>query len=325
VSIGRGVIIFVFIFLFSPVISSYFEAPSAYRLLVLTSFIPLIRGFINPSIVKFQKYLEFNKKFYFESILFLFETSVAIAVAYITRSETAIIWGMLSSACLEVVASFAMISPKPKFKFDRQNFMEVINRGKWLTSAGVLDYIFTHLDDLVVARFLGTFTLGLYQNAYKIATLIVLETERIFNSVTLPVYSTISDNKTRLKRAFISTTLAVSFIFIPTGLVIMAFSQQIILIILGSAWLGAVPVLRVLVVYSIIKALTNSTYSLFLSLKMQKVVTTISFVTALGLVITVLPLVARYGMVGAAYSTIIGALVAVPLLLYYLRIVFSGK
>src|SRR3989344_3910848 len=63
VSILRGVLMSLALFLFTPYIASFFNSPGAIQLLYLTSLVPLVRGFINPAVVRFQKELLFNKEF----------------------------------------------------------------------------------------------------------------------------------------------------------------------------------------------------------------------------------------------------------------------
>ena len=61
ISIFRGLIVSLLIIFTTPFIVSFFKVPDAQPLLYLVSLVAVIRGFINPSIVKFQKHLEFNK------------------------------------------------------------------------------------------------------------------------------------------------------------------------------------------------------------------------------------------------------------------------
>ena len=322
VSIIRGILISILIIIAAPYLAGFFNSPKALRLLLLTSTIPLIRGLINPAQVKFQKNLQFNKLFIKDSFLFLIESIVAISVGIITASETALIWGMIVSALIEVVISFIIFKPRPRLAFEFRDLSRVVNRGKWVTAAGIFEYLFSNLDDVVVGKLLGTFSLGLYQNAYKISSVLVLETQRVFNTVTFPVYTSISTDIRRLKKAFFTTTSIIALLIFPLGVVFIVFSKQLILIVLGENWLAANEVLKVLVIYGVIKAFTNSTYSLFLALKMQKIVSIITFITALGLVLTIVPLVSRYGVMGAAMAAIFGTFCALPPTLYYLRKVF---
>ncbi|MEK6883756.1 MAG: oligosaccharide flippase family protein, partial [Nanoarchaeota archaeon] len=87
VSILRGIFVTLLILVLAPTISSFFSSPTALNLIRFSSLIPLVRGFINPSVVKFQKELKFNKEFWFRSSLFLVDTAFAISLGILTGSE----------------------------------------------------------------------------------------------------------------------------------------------------------------------------------------------------------------------------------------------
>lgn len=322
VSIFRGILISLIILVSAPFIATFFDSPNALNLIRFASLIPFARGFINPSIVKFQKNLEFNKEFWFRFLLFFVDTAFAISLGIITKSEYAFIWGMFIAAIIEVGISFFIVKPVPKVEFDFTKIKKVIARGKWITLAGTFEYFFQHLDDIVVGKLLGTAPLGLYQQAYRVSTLPISEVGEVFNKVTFPTYTKISEDRERLKKAFLKVTSVISLLVIPFGLILFFFAREVVLILLGDKWLEAVGALKVLAIFGIIKAISNSAYSLFLSVKRQEIITLITLVGILGLAIPLIPLINKFGIVGAGYATIIGALVGLPIGIYHLSRVF---
>lgn len=323
VSILRGILIFLLILALAPFIASFFSSPTALNLIRFSSLIPLVRGFINPAIVKFQKELKFNKEFWFRSPLFLIDAIFAILLGILTRSEYALIWGMLAAAVMEVTVSFFIVKPTPKIEFEIEKVKRVIGRGKWITFAGIFEYLFQHLDDIVVGKLLGTASLGLYQQAYRVSTLPISEVGEVFNKVTFPTYTKIED-KERLKKAFLKVTSVISLFVIPFGLILFFFAKEVILILLGDKWLEAAGALKVLAIFGIIKAISNSAYPLFLSVKRQEIITLITLVGILGLAIPLVPLINKFGIVGAGYATIIGTLVGIPIGIYFLYRIFKN-
>ncbi|MFZ5932880.1 MAG: lipopolysaccharide biosynthesis protein [Patescibacteria group bacterium] len=324
VSIARGVLISLTIFLLAPLIAGFFKSSESSAILRLTSLIPLTRGFINPAIVKFQKELKFNKEFWFRTFLYLVDTTCAILLGIMTRSELAFIWGMFLSAFAEVIISFSVVSPRPFFSFDSEKVKKVIARGRWITLAGTFEYLFQHLDDIIVGKLLGTAPLGLYQQAYRVSTLPISEVGEVFNKVTFPTYAKIAADRQRLKKAFLKITGVIGLLVIPFGFLLFSFSREVIVLLFGEAWLGAVGALKVLAIFGILKALSDSAYSLFLSVKKQEIVTMVTLFGILGLSLPLIPLVNKFGIVGAAYATIVGTLTASPVILYHLKKVLGA-
>ena len=319
VSILRGILISLIIILLSPLIVIFFDSPKSLDSLFLTSLIPLIRGFINPSVVSYQKNLEFNKEFKFRTILISFEVIATVIFGLILRNEIALVLGMICSAIVEVVLSFKLLRPLPKFEFNVNKLKKVISLGKWITGAKIFDYLFSHGDDIVVGKLLGTFSLGIYQQAYKISTLPITEIAETFQKVTFPLYSKMVAENKSIKKIYLKTFLTTLLIVIPFSLILFLIPEQIVLILLGKNWLSAVPVLQVLAIFAIVKTIANGTFPVLLSYKRQDLVMALTLIGILGLGFTIYPLVSIYGLVGVGISTIIGSLVMIPPAFYWIN------
>lgn len=323
VSIVRGVLIALAMIFLTPFIVSFFRVPEAKNILFLTSLVPLLRGFINPATAKFQKELMFDKEFRFKLPIYIIESVVAVALAFLTHEASSFIWGMIAGATIEILLSFIIVRPVPRFSFEAIKIKRVVDRGKWITAFGAFDYLFQNLDDFTVGKLLGKSPLGFYQVAYKISSLPISEVANVFSRVTFPIFRKISKDKKRLKKAFIKTTLGTSALVIPFGAVIFLFSKQIVLILLGNNWLAAVPVLKVLSLYGVIRGVFYPMMAVFLALQKQQYVTLVTLVGILGLGLSIVPLVNRFGIVGAGISTLVGSLATAPIIVYYLFKIFK--
>ncbi len=325
VSIIRGTIITLVLLLAAPLIANFFNAKDAIPLLMLISVVAFIRGFINPSRIRFQKDLEFKKEFLFSSSVFFADTIAAIGLSYILQSPIGLVWGLVAGAIVEVILSFAMIKPIPKLTFEIEKVKDIIGKGKWITAAGIFNYAFQQGDDLVVGKLLNTASLGIYQAAYKLSTLPITEVTQVVNQVTFPVYSKIAGDRYRLKKAFLKTTLGISAIVIPIGLILFYFPNQIVLIILGKKWLAVAPVLRILSIFGVIRSLTISTNAIFNSVKKQKYITFVTFVSLLVMVISIIPLVLKWGLIGAGISVLIASIAVLPVAYLLLMRILKDK
>ncbi|OGH16743.1 MAG: hypothetical protein A3C30_00165 [Candidatus Levybacteria bacterium RIFCSPHIGHO2_02_FULL_40_18] len=318
VSILRGILIALLILVTAPFVSSFFRSPESLNLLFLISLVPFVRGFINPSVVKFQKELKFHMEFFYSFLgLFTFSLS-SIIFALITKDAISLIFGLIISAAIEMIASHIIVVPRPKLEFKIKYLSRVIHRGKWVTLSGILDYLFTELDDIIVGRLMNTVSLGIYQVAYKISTLPISEVTQVFGKVTFPIYVKISSQSVdNLKRAFLRTTLVIFLIVIPFGAVLFFFPREIVLIVLGEKWLAAADVLRILALFGMLKAVSTIPFAIFLAVGKQEYVAFSNLVATLGLAMVVLPLVSMYGLVGAAFSAIFGTVISVPVIIFF--------
>jgi lipopolysaccharide exporter len=323
VSIIRGFFIAAIIYFSAPFISLFFRSPSCMQLLVLASFVPIFRGFINPSVAKFLKDLKYKKSVYYRASIFAVETSGMIIAVFITKQPIGIVWGIFFGAVFELFISFITARPIPRFNFKKILFMNIIKKGKWLTLSGIFNYLYHNLDNIIVGRILGTSSLGLYQRAYSISMLPISEVSDTFSSTTFPIYVKIANDSKRLQAAFYKTLFFVSILVIPASVIFFIFPKIIIELVLGKKWIMVAPALQVLAFFGSIHAITSVTVGLFYSLKKQEVITKITLVSLIGLVITIVPFINKWGIVGAGLSALFGTIITVPLVIYHVKKTFS--
>ncbi len=325
ISILRGFILTIIIVIFSPILGSFFNAPEAVQVTSLIAIVPLIRGFINPAIVIYQKELLFNKEFQLRFTIFLIDVIISIIFGIYTRSASSFIYGLIASAIIEVILSYKLISIWPKLQIEYKKLKYIINRGWMITLTGIFSYFADNGDNIVVGKILGPTFLGTYQIAYKFSTLPISEIVSVVNQVTFPVYAKFSEDKKRLWKAFFKVSLYSSLAALIFGGAIFFFAKPMILIFMGEQWILAIPVIKILAIYGILRTIFGNFAPLFLSLGKQNYVAKMTFIRVIGLLIFVIPLIKQYGMIGAGYAMLISIFIEIPVILYFLYKLFKKK
>lgn len=316
VSIIRGCIITLAIIFSAPFIASFFKSEASLSLILLISIVPFVRGFINPSVVKFQKELLFHKEFFYRVSIFTIDATTGLVAVYITKNPIGVIVGLITGALYEVLLSFLIIRPRPTFAFNSVYLKKILSLGKWVTVSTIFNYLFYNLDNIVVGRMLGPTSLGLYQNAYALSFLPISEVSDVFSKVTFPIFSRIADDKKRLREAYLKTTGMIALLTIPCGAILFFMPELIVTIAFGQNWLPMVPVLRILAIFGVLRAISGFSSVLFLSIGKQKYVALSTGINILGLAIPIVYLIQLYGVIGAGISALIGVLIAVPVVLF---------
>lgn len=324
ISIIRGVVISLVIILTAPFIAHFFSSPDSVQLLYLVALVSFIRGFINPASVKFQKELYFRKEFFYRLTLIIIEAVTVIGIALTIRSAASLVYSLIVSAIAEVLLSHLLIKPFPRFIFNRKKAWDIFHRGKWITGFGILDYIYSTGDNIAVGKILGQAPLGIYQNAYKLSTLPITELVDVFYKVTFPVFVQMRQYPDRLKSAATKSAFLLTVLLFTSSLVIYLLASPLVSVILGPNWSAAVPVVKILAFLGFFRGTSTAFNSLFMALHMQKQVTYITFFNALGLTVTIIPLVNSYGLAGAGYSAIIGAAFSVIPAFFLVRRVLNS-
>jgi len=314
ISIFRGFFISLLIALCAFPLSRFFSSLKTAKFLLFASLVPLIRGFINPAIIKFQKNLEFRKEFNLRFIILLAESLTAIVWALLTHSVFSLILGLIVAAFSEVLLSFIFCRPRPRFALNRQKAKKIISRGKWITLTGIFSYLVSQGDDAVVGKILGMESLGLYQMAYRISNLPFTEITDVFSRVTFPVYSKISQDKKRVKKAFKKTLLVITLFVVPGVAIIFFFPHLIIKIILGEKWLGATQALKILALFGLSRAISGFAGPVFYAFKRQDLVAKINFLKLVVLAFLIFPLTIKFGITGTALAVLFSSFSVQPMI-----------
>lgn len=322
VSILRGIIITSALFILSSFIANFFHSPESLFLLRLICLAPLIRGFINPAVIYFQKKLLFIKDFSYQFIILIIDTSVSITVCFVTKSPIGIAAGLIAGVFVELILSFVVVSPKPRLQFKKEYVQKIYHGGKWVTVGGIFDYLFENADNIVVGRMLGATSLGIYQTAYSLAVIPLNEVGKVFIHVTTPVMVKFSNDSKRMQSAFTQSIISV-FALVTPIVIILLFFPHLFVLLLGQKWIRIEAVIPVLALLGFVRSLSGTSSALFLSLKKQNITMYAMFIATCGLLLCIVPLVNKYGIVGAGMSALIGSLLAMPFIIYNVRRIFK--
>lgn len=321
ISILRGILIALLIFLSIPLITAFFNAPQAANLIFLIVLVPIIRGFINPSIVTFQKNLQFDKDVYFKSALLFSDALVAISAALYFRSAISMVLGLIASALVEVILSHLVVKPKPSFILNWQQFRFIVGHGKWITFAGISSYLAAKAPDIVIGRLLGTSALGIFQMAYRLMVVPIDELIEVFNKVTFPVYTQFARDSKRIGRALKKTLTLMTGLGIVWTIGGVILGPTLISLFLDSRWQSIIPLIIPLAAINILIIITAPLNPLYLALQKQKFLSLITTFQAIVIWLTIIPLTQALGITGAIYALAISLLVIqIPRFLYAKRI-----
>lgn len=323
ISILRGLLISMLLVITAPLIASFFKSSDVYVYILVLSVVPFIKGFINPSIVMFQKNLAFHKEFWYRSIIFFLESLLTIIFTIYTKSPAGLAAGLIGGAVIELLISHVFVFPRPRIEFSSIKLKKIVRNGKWVTLYGIFNYLSEELDNTVVAKMLGASSLGIYDLAYKFSYLPISEISDVVSRVVFPVYAKILDDRKRLMSSFLKSTVSISILVTLFGLGIFVFSTQIVVIILGQKWIAAGEVLRLLVLYGVIRGIFGPFSALFLAVGKQNYVASMTAARALTLSISIIPLIIFFGIFGAVYSAILSAAIEAPVAVYYAYKLFN--
>ena len=311
----RGLVIGGIVFVGAPFIAAFFGDPDAVEILRVMALSPVLIGFTNLAIARFDRALNFRKVFVFETSQAVAEVSAALIAAFALRSVWALVIGVIAGSAMRVIASFALAPRRPKLVIVRDHAISMFRYGRWIFGSFVLWLLTNEIDDILVGRLLGAGPLGLYRMAYTLSQSMVTEIAQTMNQVVFPAFSQMQDDLTRLAQGYRQAVHLVSFLAFPAAFGFVVLGHDMTRVLLGQDWLPMVPALQVLSIAGAIRAISTVTGIMFEGAGSPQTVTRYQTYRLVGLVVTIYPAISQFGLAGAAWATVFATLVGdVPML-----------
>jgi O-antigen/teichoic acid export membrane protein len=127
--------------------------------------------------------------------------------------------------------------------------------GRFVSLGNILNVIENTIDNITVARLLGTTPLGYYAIAFRLATFPNSVISYVVSRVMFPVYSMLQGDQQAVRRAYLQTLQRIAIAALPVSVGIAIAAKPIVLALLGEKWLLAVTPLRILAVYGLLRTL----------------------------------------------------------------------
>ncbi|MCX6718098.1 MAG: lipopolysaccharide biosynthesis protein [Candidatus Staskawiczbacteria bacterium] len=308
IQIARGIILATILILIAPFVASVFNAPQAALIAQFVALSILIQGFVNIGIIYFGKDLEFDRYFIYQLFGTAIEFIAVVSAALVFRNVWALVIGLIVGNLVRLVASYALHSYRPHFKFDYKKAKEMFNFGKWIFWSNVLNFFLLQADSIFVGRFLGVLSLGFYQVGYKISS---ITSASIVSGAIFPAYSKIQHDIKKMAGAYLKTIKFLLFIFAPISSGIIVIASEFTFLFLGRQWLPAVTPMRLLCLAGLVSIFDAASSPVLKALGQPKIQTKYSAVQLAVFLILLYPLIKMWGISGAALAVLTSAVVYV--------------
>lgn len=293
--------------LLAPWTAEFFNEPNLTTILYFISLGTFIHGFENVGVINFQKEFKFSKDFKWMVSTKLVGFVVTITAAWFLRNYWALIAGMLTARSTRIFLSFYMHSYRPKISLTK--WREIFGFSKWLVMSNMLGFLRNQGDRLILAKLASVNTMGLYAVAWEIANLPTSELISPIRRALLPAFSTISNDKTALRNAYLNTVEMIIFIVSPVAVGLILVADQAIPILLGDKWTAAAPIIQILVIGGLFQASTAPAGTVFLAVGRPKINVILNVASSAVLFPAAIFGGINYGVTGIAWATVIAAAV----------------
>ena len=322
-----GLVLYSAIFLLAPYIAEFYGEETVGDIVRVSGVTLLFLSVSSVPLTLFSKELDFRKRMAPEVTSTVAYAVTTIAMALSGFRVWSIVYGGVMSGFVGLLTIWTITSYKPKIRFDKKIARELIGYGRYVLGAQIVIFILSNGDNAVIGKILGFTALGYYSMAYSIGNLPATSITHILGKILFPTYSKIQDDADKLKAMFLRIFRYVSVVTVPMSLAIFMLSPDFIEFILGSKWTPAIPALRILCLYGLIRSLNATTGGLFIATGEAKFQRDVSILQLVLFMLFVIPVTREYGLIGiSVLVTLIMGVLAMSLSMRKLfQIIGIGK
>ncbi len=236
INFGMSLLLYVIIFIASPVIAEFFNRQELISLVRVTSLGMIIGALALVQQTILTKRIDFKNQTVITLVASIFSGVIGIVMAFLGFGVWALVTQQLSLQAIKTIGLWIVNKWIPELRFSTKSFKELFGFGWKIMVSSVLDTVWKELYQVVVGKFYSPATLGQYTRAKQFSNLFSSNLTGVIQRVTYPVLSNIQDEKERMivaYRRIIKTTMfitAISMFFLG------AISEPLIYCLIGPKW-----------------------------------------------------------------------------------------
>ncbi|URQ60731.1 MOP flippase family protein [Pantoea alhagi] len=254
-----GLAVFAIIYLSSHAISVLLQQPELNELIETLSvaFIIIPQGQQFRALL--QKELAFTLIGRTEVIAAISGFAVTLLSAVWSPSALCAIWGYLTMVSIRMLL-FCYYGGKiyrPQFVFELKSVRSNLRYGGYLTADSLINQLGMNMPTMLLSRLLGAVATGGYNLAYNLAVMPPAKINPILSRVLFPAFAQMQDDQPRLRHNFYKMLSIMSLLNFVALLGMAGIAHNLVLSLFGERWLFIAPVLQILCIAGIMRAINN--------------------------------------------------------------------
>ena len=222
---------------------------SAILRVMAISFLIIPLGSVQNALLTKQLY--FNKLFFLGLVPTLISGVFSIGLAILGQGVWSLVIGSLMGAVINVLVVWIMVPWRPRWCFDLSLAGKMLKFGGMVSIENLLSWSVNTIDDVLVGKWLGSASLGLYSLGFKIGIAPAKYISSSLIRVAFPAFSRMQKNKNDLQSAFLKTVKYIALVSFPIGVGIAVTASLFVPLFFGEKWVKAVPVIQCISIYGI--------------------------------------------------------------------------
>ncbi len=212
-----------------------------------------------------ERRMLFKKISFIDILSSLFGSATAIYMAIKGMGYWSLVAKEIFSSAFRVPLLWGLSGWRPKLLFSWKCFKDLFGFSFFVLLSSLLNFFNRHGDNLIIGRFLGATPLGLYNFAYRLMLKPLHYVSFTITRAVFPALSKIQEDKPKVQDIYLQIVKLISMITFPAMTGLFLISPDLIRLVFGTKWEGAIPVFQILCFVGMWQSIGTTVGTIFLS------------------------------------------------------------
>lgn len=245
-SIGVGGVCYILLFISSPWIANFYNAPVLKSLIRVTALGFLYGPLGTPQRIILQRRLDFKTPAKISVVCKLSSGIVGITMAFNGYGVWALTISSLLSGIVGLCLNCYVVRWLPQTGWSKKSFSYLWGYGNKLMASWLLGTLYENIVPVFVGKYYSPAQLGIYNRALGYANLPSKNVTGVLQSVTFPVLSKIQGNNDDLAYIYRKILRVAAFIVFPMMLLLSALARPLVIVIITEKWESCIILLQIM-------------------------------------------------------------------------------
>ena len=305
---AMGMILFTILLILAPMGARFLNNPSVANIIRALAIVFVISCFGKVP----QNILYRDMKFKYKSMADVSSQLIYVITAVALALNKFGVWSLVIAYILKTLTQISIewyfSGWKLKFEFDKTIAWDMFHFGKYVLGSGIIAFLYSNLDNIVVGKFLGVSMLGFYAIAMNASNILNDYLLGKIGYIMYPAYSRIQEDTEEVKRVMLKAVRYVSMIAFPFSFGLFVFAPDILRLVFGAKWLPATDILRILAFAGMLKSLGSAIWPIFLARGKSKADLHVNLAQVVIFFVLIIPLALTFKLIGVGIAVLLSTI-----------------
>jgi len=300
----------------APWVADFYNQPQLILMIYALSFNLILSALGLVQVTLLSKHLNFKVQQKVSFISAIGSGTIGVTMALTGFGVWSLVIMQLSNTLFRTSLLWLFNTWRPSWTFSFDALRSMFGFGSRIFFVGLANALFVNIYSLVIAKLFSPMALGFYTRAESLQRLPVLSIAGVINQVTFPMFSSIQDDKPRLKRALSKALNMMELIVFPMMVGLAIVAKPLVLVLLTEKWLPSVPYLQLFCVLGMLYPIQVINLSVLNAQGRSDLFLRVQVMQYILITINVL-ITYRWGIAAMIYGQIVISFLACYLCAYY--------